>query len=110
MSKIEKVPNEISAGPDSFREELKTLARAEHADPFRILGPHWTDRPTPRSLVIRSFRPGAVEASIVWSADGTPYPAEQIHAEGVFEATIPTSAANLVIKIGRASDWGGAGV
>jgi 1,4-alpha-glucan branching enzyme len=98
MSKIEKVSTEISADPDSFREELKTLARAEHADPFRILGPHWTDRPTPRSLVIRSFRPGAVEASIVWSADGTPYPAEQIHAEGVFEATIPASAANLVIS------------
>ena len=97
MSKIEKVPNEISAGPDSFREELKTLARAEHADPFRILGPHWTDRRTPRSLVIRSFRPGAVEAGIIWSADRTSYPAEQIHPEGVFEAAIPSSAPNWVM-------------
>jgi 1,4-alpha-glucan branching enzyme len=97
MSKIENVSSELRPGPESFQEELGNLVRAEHADPFRILGPHWIERHTQRLLAIRALRPGAIEASVVWAAGKTPYPAEQIHPEGVFEAILPSSVPDLVV-------------
>jgi len=98
MSKIEKVSSELGPGSESFQEELENLIRAEHADPFRILGPHWIERRTERLLAIRALRPGAIEASVLWVAGKTSYPAEQVRPEGVFEAILPSSAPDLVVS------------
>ena len=90
--KIEDV--ELPAA-DQGREELRSLVRAEDSDPFRFLGPHRLDQNGRGTLAIRTFRPGADRASIVSGKDRTIYPAERIHADGIFEAILPLSALRL---------------
>jgi 1,4-alpha-glucan branching enzyme len=80
---------------DQRREKLRSLVRAEDSDPFRFLGPHRLDQNGRGALAIRTFRPGADRASIVWGKDRTVYPAERIHADGIFEAILPLNALRL---------------
>jgi 1,4-alpha-glucan branching enzyme len=72
-----------------LQNEIDQIARADHSDPFRVLGPHWIERDGKRRLAIRGFRPGAKEMHVVWSASGETLPAGQIHSAGLFEAVIP---------------------
>jgi len=72
-----------------LQNEIDQIARADHSDPFRVLGPHWIERDDKLRLAIRGFRPGAKEMQVVWSASGEAVPAAQIHSAGLFEALIP---------------------
>jgi 1,4-alpha-glucan branching enzyme len=74
---------------DPFQEEIEGLVEGRHADPFRILGPHWTGAAGQRSLCIRVFRPNAVETGVIWNGRFEPVTAKQIHPAGVFEANFP---------------------
>jgi 1,4-alpha-glucan branching enzyme len=74
---------------DPFQEEIEGLVQGRHADPFHILGPHWTGAPGQRSLCIRVFRPSAVETGVIWNGKFEPVSAKQIHPAGVFEANFP---------------------
>ena len=74
---------------DPFHEEVETLIRGEHSDPFQVLGPHREERNGRAALVIRALHPGAVEVVIVETANGIFHPAEKIHPDGLFEAILP---------------------
>jgi 1,4-alpha-glucan branching enzyme len=76
-----------------FAQEIKHILRAEHADPFQILGPHAVEELGKKQIAIRAFLPRAREVAIVLPDGGAPYPAERIHPEGFFEAVIPYSDA-----------------
>jgi 1,4-alpha-glucan branching enzyme len=95
MSERQKLSSETSSVRDSFQDDLENIVRAGHPDPFRILGPHWMERDGKRLLAIRTFRPGADEASVVWASSQAVYPATQIHAGGVFEAVLPSGISDL---------------
>jgi 1,4-alpha-glucan branching enzyme len=88
-STVAKTPAEL------LHDEIETVVQAEHADPFGILGPHWTGPKGSRSLVIRAFRPGAKKASVLWGPDRKVYPATLTHPGGVFEAILRADAPNL---------------
>jgi 1,4-alpha-glucan branching enzyme len=72
-----------------LQNEIDQIARADHSDPFRVLGPHWIERDGKLRLAIRGFRPGAKEMQVVWSASGETLLAAQIHSAGLFEALVP---------------------
>jgi 1,4-alpha-glucan branching enzyme len=75
--------------PENLNAEFAQIVRGTHSDPFRILGPHWQENGTNRALVIRVFRPNAVEISVLWSKTGQKIAATKIDPEGLFTATIP---------------------
>ena len=75
---------------DAKEQEFARVVRAEHSDPFAVLGPHWIKTEDGvRSLAIRVYRPGASGVSIVWKENGAVYPARQIDPGGLFEAILP---------------------
>ena len=63
------------------------LLRAEHADPFAVLGPHAVERDASHRLVIRTIQPYASEVAVVLGNDVIP--AERVESEGIFEALLP---------------------
>ena len=69
----------------SLQEEIERLVRAEHPDPFHVLGPHWIDRQEGPVIAVRAFHPGAVDVSVI--ASGTHYPLSKIHPDGLFEGS-----------------------
>ena len=95
MSESRKVAKVETPILDEAQKELQSLVRAEHSDPFRLLGPHWQSRGTDRFLAVRTLRPGAERVSVVWGADKTAHPAARIHPDGLFEAPIPIRATGL---------------
>jgi 1,4-alpha-glucan branching enzyme len=82
-------PNAMSQVRHHLSDEMESVVRAAHSDPFCFLGPHWTARGGKRALAIRALRPGALGVTIVWSATHALYPASQIHPDGLFEAVLP---------------------
>jgi 1,4-alpha-glucan branching enzyme len=76
-----------------FRDGLDRLSRGELSDPFRVLGPHWTNENGKYSLVVRSFSPDAIAVTFVWLADGATVEAAKIHPHGIFEAVVPEQIA-----------------
>ncbi|MGC2506525.1 MAG: 1,4-alpha-glucan branching protein GlgB [Candidatus Acidiferrales bacterium] len=86
---VAKTPDEL------LHDEIESIAQAEHSSPFGVLGPHWTERGGARALAIRAFRPGALEAVVLWGADRKAYPTALVHPEGVFEAMLPADALKL---------------
>src|SRR3954468_7768832 len=68
------------------RDEVSRFVRGLHSDPFSVLGPHSIGD----ELQIRVFRPDARAVDIVLDSDSErPIPAERIHPEGIFCATVP---------------------
>jgi len=65
-------------------EEIDLLLKAQHSDPFHILGAHVVQVDGKESVAIRAFLPRAQRAWVV--RDGKDFPLERIHAEGFFEA------------------------
>jgi len=63
--------------------QIDALLRADHGDPFGLLGLHWNDRR--RSFDLRSFQPGAARLWVVDSATGEVI-AElpRVHPDGFF--------------------------
>ena len=95
----------IVSSTAGFREEIARIVRGEDSDASLILGPHWVERDGQRVLVVRAFRPGATEASILWR--GNPAQAmTEIHPGGVFEAVAPASA--VALRKGETLGSGGA--
>jgi 1,4-alpha-glucan branching enzyme len=70
--------------------EIDLILRAEHSDPFHVLGAHPIEVQGQPAIAIRAFLPDAVsvQAIRVFEPHGT-YPFERIHAEGFFEAVVP---------------------
>jgi 1,4-alpha-glucan branching enzyme len=88
-------PRKLRPIREGFLGEIDRIVRAEHSDPFQILGPHWIERDGKRSLAVRLFHPGATEASVVWNATQAAFPATNIDPGGLFEAILPPDLPQL---------------
>jgi 1,4-alpha-glucan branching enzyme len=71
---------------DPLQNEIENIVRAEHSDPFQVLGPHWTEREGSPSIVVRAFHPGGVAVAVL--ANGAEYPGTRIHPDGLFEVNL----------------------
>ncbi|MBI3099605.1 MAG: 1,4-alpha-glucan branching enzyme, partial [Planctomycetes bacterium] len=68
---------------------VEALLRAEHGDPFAVLGPHGVTGPDGTSATaIRGLFPGARAAWAVVEPEGRAVPMEVVHPHGVFEAVV----------------------
>ncbi|EPX76093.1 1,4-alpha-glucan branching protein GlgB [Salipiger mucosus] len=78
----------MTAAPETPASEFARLSRAEHDDPFAVLGPqgHGDAR------VVTAYDPGAAQLSAV--TDGALYPLEPVPgAEGIFRGSVPGEGA-----------------
>jgi len=82
--------------------EVRALMRAEHGDPFAVLGPHASDE----GLWVRALLPGAQSVAVLHSGSGWPL-AQLDRQEGsdLFAALVPASEARLGYRF--EVDWGG---
>ena len=95
MDKAGHATSDVPRLRGSFENEVEAIVQLNHGDPFRILGPHWVERDGRRVLALRGFRRGGIRAGVVWKSSGTEYPADRIHADGLFEALIPPESIGL---------------
>ncbi len=65
--------------------EIELIVRAEHADPFHILGRHPVAREGVPGLAIRAFLPEAEAAFVVDARSGSAYAMERVHPDGFYE-------------------------
>ena len=71
-------------------EEIELILRAEHSDPFHVLGAHPVEVEGQPAIAIRAFLPQTERAWVVRGAERSGvFPLERIHAEGFFEAVFP---------------------
>ncbi|MGO8788766.1 MAG: 1,4-alpha-glucan branching protein GlgB [Terriglobia bacterium] len=71
-------------------DEITQILRAEHGDPFHILGMHLVEVQGKTAVAIRAFLPRAHQAWVVRGpGEGGVVPLQRIHAEGFFEAVFP---------------------
>jgi len=82
--------------------EIEQIARAEHSDPFHVLGPHAVEAGGKRQLAIRTFQPRAEGVTVVFTAGLPPQLMTRVHPDGVFEAVLPyaelTAPYRLVVR------------
>jgi len=93
----QKRPEAVS----ELERELAALARAEHGDAFRLLGPHAVERGGERRIVVRAMQPNAASVSVL--VNGEVIPGERIETggpSGIFEVPMPASCQKL-----EASDY-----
>ncbi|MGO4395960.1 1,4-alpha-glucan branching protein GlgB [Variovorax sp. M-6] len=84
--------------------EVRALMRAEHGDPFAVLGPHQDDE----GLWVRALLPGAQAVAVLHSGSG--WPLAQLDRQGdsdLFAALVPASEARLGYRL--EVDWGSHG-
>ncbi|PYU33517.1 MAG: 1,4-alpha-glucan branching enzyme, partial [Acidobacteria bacterium] len=79
--------------PSELELELAALARAEHGEPFRLLGPHAVQREGAQRILVRTIQPYAGAVSVV--LEGRAFPAERVHPGGIFEALLPADYRHL---------------
>jgi 1,4-alpha-glucan branching enzyme len=88
-------------------QEIERLVRAEHWDPFVLLGPHPIG-PSGRGSVIRAFLPEAEEVAILLDqAVDKAIPMSRVHEAGLYEATIQQSFERTQYRIRVRDRWGG---
>jgi len=92
--------NQVSDGSseikDSFLDEIESIVSATHAEPFRVLGPHWVERNGKPALAVRAFHPGARDMRVLWRHSTAPYPSKRVHADGLFESLLPAETPRLI--------------
>ncbi|MGB6234744.1 MAG: 1,4-alpha-glucan branching protein GlgB, partial [Candidatus Acidiferrales bacterium] len=63
------------------------IIRAEHPNPFLVLGPHTSQEEA--GVAIRVFQPQAEQVTILWGNQREEHPATRIDPAGFYEAVIP---------------------
>ena len=81
----------VATPEQHFLGEIESILRAEHGEPFAILGRHPVQVGAERAIAVRAFLPRANEVTVVLENGGASYPARRIHPDGFFEAVIPYS-------------------
>jgi 1,4-alpha-glucan branching enzyme len=66
---------------------IDAIVGGYHGAPFDVLGIHPVTLEGGHGLVVRTFQPHALMVSVVRA--GEEYPAQRVHADGVFEAVFP---------------------
>jgi 1,4-alpha-glucan branching enzyme len=74
-----------------IKEQIDRLLRAEHYDPFQVLGVHFTEREK-NSATIRCFQPSA--SSVTLLIDNLELPMSKIRDQGIFEACVDRATIN----------------
>lgn len=88
-------------------QDVERLIRAEHWDPFTLLGPHPIDSQG-RVSVVRAFLPEAEEATVFLDqADDKAVPMSKVHEAGLFEATVHYPFDRTRYRIRIRDRWGG---
>jgi 1,4-alpha-glucan branching enzyme len=70
-------------------QDLQQIVRAEHPDPFRVLGMHTASIGGELRLVVRAFLPEARAVTVLTPDGEDAAPMEKAHADGFFEALLP---------------------
>jgi hypothetical protein len=65
LSTTKTSSNVPPVAPKKPVSEVELLSRAEHPDPFHLLGPHIAGEGDAKRLVVRAFLPNANEASVL---------------------------------------------
>ena len=79
-------------------DELKRLFRAEHWDPFSLLGPHPASREGTAGVVVRAFVPEASRVEVLRHGKDSQR-MTRIHDEGLYEVTIADARLPLVYRL-----------
>ena len=79
-------------------EEIEQILRAEHGDPFHILGMHLVEVDGSTAVAVRAFLPRAHDAWVVRGPDRA-IPLKRIHADGFFEAVFPGEQAMFPYRL-----------
>jgi len=79
-------------------DELKRLFRAEHWDPFSLLGPHPVSREGTAGVVVRAFVPEASRVEVLRHGKDSQR-MTRIHDEGLYEVTIADARLPLVYRL-----------
>jgi len=91
---VENASQGIPKEPASELElELAALARAEHGEPFRLLGPQIVERDRAQRVLVRTIQPYAASVSVI--VEGRAFPAELVQPGGIFEALLPVDYRHL---------------
>ncbi|MFQ5992262.1 MAG: 1,4-alpha-glucan branching protein GlgB [Nitrospiraceae bacterium] len=91
-----------------LQDQIERVIRAEHWDPFQVLGPHSVTRNAKRATLVRALLPEALEASLLLDKSGKkPVPMKRVHKDGLFEATVPTLEEKSCYRIRVKDRWGG---
>jgi len=76
--------------------QVQALMRAEHGDPFAVLGPH----ETPEGLEVRALLPGARAVGVVHAASGDPLAVLARQGDSdLFAALVPAAPARLGYRL-----------
>ncbi len=92
------LPRASKLKPTVRGEDVQTIARAECADPFRVLGPHVVQREEGEMVAVRALLPRAKDVEVVPHGAGSPVRAERIHDAGFFEAVLPAPAGDAAFE------------
>ena len=81
-------------------DEIAQILRAEHGDPFHILGMHLVEFQGKPAVAIRAFLPRTHDAWVVRGPGaGEAVPLRRIHADGFFEAVFPGEQAMFPYRL-----------
>ncbi|WP_051340209.1 1,4-alpha-glucan branching protein GlgB [Azospirillum halopraeferens] len=88
------MPNDVRTGPETvpdttaaLREGIEAIVRADHGDPFAVLGMHRDGDDAP--VEVRAFLPGADAVTVIDRATGQPAgEMERVHGDGFFRAVL----------------------
>ncbi|MGQ0696373.1 MAG: 1,4-alpha-glucan branching protein GlgB [Nitrospiraceae bacterium] len=88
-------------------EEIERLVKAEHWNPYELLGPHHTSVEGTKAFAVRTFAPDAREARVIPDVPGSrPIQMNRIHEAGLFEAILPRPNGTSTYRI-QVTDSGG---
>ena len=88
-------------------EQIERLVKAEHWNPYELLGPHHTSVDGAKALSVRTFAPDAREARVIADVPGSrPIQMKRIHEAGLFEAILPALNGTSKYRI-QVTDSGG---
>ncbi|HJU04680.1 MAG TPA: 1,4-alpha-glucan branching protein GlgB [Nitrospiraceae bacterium] len=88
----------------SLRDDVERLLRAEHWDPFSVLGPHPVVENGRAMLAVRVFAPDAREVSVILD-HGEASPMMHVLG-GLFETTLPADTPSRHYRIRMTDQWG----
>jgi len=81
-------------------EHIDGLTKAEHWNPYAILGPHSTSLDGKPGSVVRVFAPDAKGVQVVPRLPGSkPLPMTRIHEVGLFEVLLPKGNGNAPYRV-----------
>ena len=75
--------------PTVSADQVESVIRNLHHDPFQVLGPHEIEVNGNKSLVVRSFVPDSTEVYLFNPETGEEYPMQPAHNQHFFEVVLP---------------------